>query len=672
MQQEILLAAVCCLCLLLTLHPPVLLQRAAQRMTDPFQRAFLPDEWRDSRIVLVKLDERTFTGRKKRWTAFGEDLALLVRKLRANGAAVTALDVSLGYDEGGTASRLFAELEACPAAVVAVRVPSRKLSATAFVHSRLERMTAADRKLLKGFIDFLPRPEDGAVIRYAPVAARLEDGSLLPSFALQCAAALLRASWRLDEEKGELVLEPARREDETRGAKTARPVVIPLEKGMRFRLAWPSRGGPPSCSALDVLEDRLPGEMFRNKIVVVSPTDPLFHDLHPTPLGILPGGVVHTVAIADILDGRALKPPPAWFPPLLCVSLMLAGIAAGRRLGAGALAISCVTGTAALAAASGWAPVRLGIYYPFPYPALNLLVPAVSCRLASMWAASRESKVVRRLFEEFVSPQVLRKIMEQTDELRLEGETCEATVLFADIRGFTSLSDALDAAQVFELLDVYHSEMTRIITSEGGRLDKFIGDGIMAVFGVPVSLGDDALRAVRAAVRMQEGLRAVNAVLAERGLPSLRIGTGVASGPVRAGVLGSRGKKEYAVIGDTVNTASRIESLTKEVGRPVLADERTVRLARESLARGVGLEEEPLEFVEMGEYALRGKKELVRLFAVESGRAERAAGRSEAVGGGHAGEEATGEEDGVNECRRPSAERRDPSGGGSGESSRRS
>jgi adenylate cyclase len=159
----------------------------------------------------------------------------------------------------------------------------------------------------------------------------------------------------------------------------------------------------------------------------------------------------------------------------------------------------------------------------------------------------------------------------------LGGELREATILFADVRGFTPLAEALGAHGVVDLLNRYFAYMVDVIVAEGGTIDKFIGDGIMALFGIPTSHGDDADRAVAAARNM---LRALSLLNEQPGFPQLRIGIGIATGPVIAGRIGSPDRMNHTVIGNAANLAARIESVCKAYGCPILISGETLKRLR--------------------------------------------------------------------------------------------
>ena len=166
--------------------------------------------------------------------------------------------------------------------------------------------------------------------------------------------------------------------------------------------------------------------------------------------------------------------------------------------------------------------------------------------------------VERQALERFLSSNIVEKILANPDEIHLGGENQTVTILFSDIRGFTRMSEHMEPHAVVELLNEYFSEMTDIIFESGGTLDKYLGDGIMAVYGAPIPKPDDALRATKTAMEMQRALAALNRDWESRGQQPLRMGVGVNTGPVTAGNIGSAKRMDYTVIGDAVNLASRL------------------------------------------------------------------------------------------------------------------
>jgi adenylate cyclase len=217
---------------------------------------------------------------------------------------------------------------------------------------------------------------------------------------------------------------------------------------------------------------------------------------------------------------------------------------------------------------------------------------------------------VRDLLDKNVSPEVAAQLLR--DGATLGGQEREVTILFADLRGFTSLCEKLPAPELLTLLNRYLDRMSTAIEAQGGVIDKFIGDAIMALFGAPVAQGDPADRALAAALAMERALAAFNAELAAEGRPPLGIGIGINTACVVAGNIGSHRRLNYSVIGDGVNVAARLESLTRT------ADYRTNIITSAATAAAL---REPTRFSlrDLGSLQVKGRAEPVEIFAVGAG-----------------------------------------------------
>jgi adenylate cyclase len=221
----------------------------------------------------------------------------------------------------------------------------------------------------------------------------------------------------------------------------------------------------------------------------------------------------------------------------------------------------------------------LGLVYPLL--AIGLTYSAISVQ--HYVVEEGEKRKIRDAFGLYLSPHLARLVSERPEMLALGGEKRELTVLFSDIRGFTTMSEQLEPEALVELLNEYFGKMTDVIFSQDGTLDKYIGDAIMAVWGAPVPQSDHALRACRAAVGMVSALGALVADWRQRGLPELDIGIGINTGPMVVGNMGSARRLSYTVIGDNVNLGSRLEGLNKMYGSHIIASEATVQAARGAL-----------------------------------------------------------------------------------------
>ena len=211
----------------------------------------------------------------------------------------------------------------------------------------------------------------------------------------------------------------------------------------------------------------------------------------------------------------------------------------------------------------------------------------------------------RENLSRFLPRQVVDRVIESGESALLPVQR-EVTSLFSDIRGFTTLSETLPPRQVLALLDDYFGHMTQIVMASGGMVNKFLGDGMLACWGVPDHSDDHAEQAMRAALDMRTKLVALNAWHEQNGEPSLRIGIGLHTGVVAAGMLGGTQQHEYTIIGDAVNLASRIEGMTKAVGVDILVSESTW------MRGGAGFQ---VELV--GEEAVKGRKEAVVLYSLK-------------------------------------------------------
>lgn len=210
----------------------------------------------------------------------------------------------------------------------------------------------------------------------------------------------------------------------------------------------------------------------------------------------------------------------------------------------------------------------------------------------------------RELFQRFATKEVVDELMHSG--FSLGGQVVQVSVLFADIRSFTTYSETQPPEEIIAFLNEYFAQMLDVVGQQGGIVNQLVGDGIMAIFGAPVPHEDHRMRAVRAALAMQGRVAQLNEGMAARGREPIRVGVGIASGAAVAGFVGTESRATYTCVGDTVNTASRLESHTKEAGCPIIIDEQT----------RTGLHHE-IPTIDRGLVQLRGKMQPVRVFSVE-------------------------------------------------------
>ncbi len=335
--------------------------------------------------------------------------------------------------------------------------------------------------------------------------------------------------------------------------------------------------------AADVLEGTVPPETFRGKLVLVGVTATALADVRVTPFdGIFPGVEIHATVIDNILRHDFIL-QPRWIVLVEVVVILAAVMILGvvlhfaRGLSGAAVAVLLV---AAYLVGSQWLFMSFGMPLGLVYPLLAIGLTYSAISVQHYVVEEGEKRKIRDAFGLYLSPDLARLVSERPEMLALGGEKRELTVLFSDIRGFTTMSEQLEPEALVELLNEYFGKMTDVIFQQDGTLDKYIGDAIMAVWGAPVPQSDHAVRACRAALGMVSGLEALVADWRQRGLPDLDIGIGINTGPMVVGNMGSARRLSYTVIGDNVNLGSRLEGLNKMYGSHVIASEATVQAAR--------------------------------------------------------------------------------------------
>jgi adenylate cyclase len=369
-------------------------------------------------------------------------------------------------------------------------------------------------------------------------------------------------------------------------------------------------GTYPSVPFSRVLNGQFPADFFKDKIVIVGASDPTLKDLAQTPTSgddLMSGPEINANAVATALDDFPLRSTPLALDLfLITVMGILAPLASYRLSPIRALGLGLLAGALYLVCAQ--LAFNSGRIIPVLYPMIALALSLVGSLVVHYILEAFERRRVRDTFARFVPEEVVGQVLERTDDdLRLAGRRMEVTVLFSDIRGFTTFSEGRDPGEVLEILNRYHEEMTDAVMEHGGTLISFIGDGIMAVFGAPIEQDDHADRALAAAREMLDTrLPEVNRLMRERGVGhEFQIGIGLNSGPVMAGNLGSQRRLEYTTIGDTVNTAARLEGMTKGSGHSLFVADST----RDRLSERDG----ELSYVDS--MPVRGREEQVRVWA---------------------------------------------------------
>jgi len=355
--------------------------------------------------------------------------------------------------------------------------------------------------------------------------------------------------------------------------------------------------------AVDVIEGRVSPKEFKGKAVFVGATEIGIYDVRPTPINpVLPGVFLHAFTFSNIESSHFII--SASYVDLAFITLM-AGVPFmtlylrkfTSRLSLYAL-LTLMYPSISYLAFSYWS-FDLNLFYPFS----AFLLSVVSQEGLKIVTAEKNIRELRRAFSSYVSPQLLEIITRNPDRLKLGGERREITVLFSDIRGFTSLSEKMKPEELVNLLNEFLTPMTEIILSQGGTLDKYIGDAIMAIFNAPVDVEKHADRACSSALGMVKALDGINHTFKDTFGVTLDIGIGINTGEAVVGNMGSRQRFDYTAIGDTVNLASRLEGLNKVYGTRIIISESTHSSLTEDFLTRV------LDVV-----VVKGKKEAVKIY----------------------------------------------------------
>jgi adenylate cyclase len=330
--------------------------------------------------------------------------------------------------------------------------------------------------------------------------------------------------------------------------------------------------GPPetvrSISYSRVLAGQFPPSLFAGKIVVVGVSAPILQDVHATATTSghqMAGPEIWANAANTLLRGVPLRDAPGWLNVALIALLGLAVPLGSLRL-RGWRSLLDALALAVVFTAATQVAFNSGTIIAFVYPLLALALGTLGTLAVLYMGEAIERERVRDVFSRFVPAGVVDEVLASTDDnLRLGGVERDCTVLFSDLRGFTTFSESQPAARVIEVVNYYLNEMSEAILAAGGTLIAYMGDGIMAIFGAPLEQDDHADRALTAAREMiGPRLDRFNAWLGEQGFEhTFAMGVGLNSGPVMAGNVGSEQRVEYTAIGDTTNTASRLEGMTK-------------------------------------------------------------------------------------------------------------
>jgi adenylate cyclase len=336
---------------------------------------------------------------------------------------------------------------------------------------------------------------------------------------------------------------------------------------------------------------------LRGRIVLIGGTFADGRDVHRTPYGLMPGVEIQANIVHMLATGSFVR-PAGWLAgfAVQLVAVLLAGLVmvAMRPLWG---TVVCLAGALLLGVPASYLAFSRGGYW------VDFLLPVAVTSLLGVGADVLARRRLRDALGRYVSPAIAARV--ERNPASLAGERRRVSILFSDLRGFTTLSERMAPEQMAARLTEYFDAMTATIFARRGMVNDFIGDAILAVFGAPLDDPEHARHAVESALAMGETLAGLNRRWQAEGLPPLRMGLGIHTGEVFAGNVGRAGKVKYAVVGDTVNLASRVEGLNKELG--------TTMLVTEAAYRAAGLD---LEVRDRGPISVKGREEPVRVYEV--------------------------------------------------------
>ena len=356
-------------------------------------------------------------------------------------------------------------------------------------------------------------------------------------------------------------------------------------------LRWFDVSKVPRVRLSDILDAKPDDSALRaalkGRIVFVGVSAVGASDRQPTPLrSDLPGTYVHIVATQNLLHGDLVSSKSTVSLALTSLAALIALLLylAWRKMISSSAVVLTATGLMAIWCIVGFIGLDQGTWLPIAPVLLAIVVPMGGELVLRATTAEESRQQIREAFQFYLSPTVVEELVNDPDKLRLGGSRREVSAFFSDIAGFTTISEQLDPADLTALLNEYLGAMTEIVLEEGGTVDKYIGDAIVAMFGAPLDQPDHAVRAVRSALRCSRRLDELRPTWVARGWPEVHARIGVNSGVALVGNMGSSKRFDYTMLGDTVNLAARLEGANKAYGTKLMIGATTAELARESIA----------------------------------------------------------------------------------------
>jgi len=387
-------------------------------------------------------------------------------------------------------------------------------------------------------------------------------------------------------------------------ARQNRPAYLPPDDAVRIAYSGPNRTYP-FVSAIDVLNDKIPNSFFVNRIVLIGATAKDLQDYHKTPFGLMSGVEIQTSIATTLVEGDYYRQLNGLSIALTFLFALVIGISAifvpHLLIIVGIAIMSVVIYTVAVFLAFDSRYIL-----DLLYPNFSFFLASTMVLTAQYRTATNEKKFIQDTFSRYLAPQVIAELMRDPSQLKLGGQKRELSILFSDIRSFTSISEAMRPERLTKFLNDYLTTMTDIILKHQGVVDKYIGDAIMTFWGAPLENTRHAQSAVSTAAAMIDALDDFNARHALNGDPPINIGIGINTGEVTVGNMGSEKRFDYTVLGDSVNLASRLEGLTKTYGVNIIIGEVSFKK----------LGQNKLLIRELDRVQVKGKKNAVSIYEI--------------------------------------------------------
>jgi len=602
--------------LVLVLSLAGVFDRAGPLLFDAYQRA-APRPYEDAAVRVVDIDEESIA-KLGQWPWPRTQLAALTRRLTEAGAGVIAYDVVFSEPDRTSPAQIAAQARrdhADPAAIAALQAlpDNDKVFADTIAQSpvvlgyflghgaknatvepkvglafggsppngwkiNFENATQPIPALRQAAADtgFVSRIGDAdGVVRQAPLIAA-QNGQLLPSLSLQ--------ALRVAQQAQSIVVKTSDGSGEMSAGGRIDPVsikvgdiVVPVTAQGEMWIYYTADRPERSVPVWKIMQDKLPPaemeKLFAGHLVLIGTSAAGLYDVVSTPLKEREAGVMVHAQAAEQIILRKFLTRPDWARGLENTALLLFGVLMALALpwmGATRGAVLGLVATGGMVLAS-WLAFRQQLLLLDPtYPVLGLIGVWVSVTAFTYYREEKQRAYIHRAFDRYLSPDMVKRIVDDPSRLELGGEEREMTVLFCDIRGFSRISERLGPQEIIRFLISFLTPMCDILLARKATIDKFIGDAILAFWNAPLDDPDQYGNAARGALAMQARLTVLNAEMAgQTGEPwpgDVAIGIGMNSGPCCVGNMGSAQRLSYSLIGDTVNVASRIEGLTKFYG----------------------------------------------------------------------------------------------------------